>query len=291
MSALIENTGLTLHHWRNRIQRGEVQVSAAQTKYLHQPQSGQMVHDHPEIFLQIHGENHFTFPESAFRLRSGHALLVPAGVPHREEAFDGQHPFKMIVIGLNRHQRSFIFGMKGQDPFPHVEQVFCMPNPDAKAQQELLSSMERYLTSKTGHETGIHLLGVLLDGLAKQMKLPAIEDWVFEHQSLAEKAAQLAVARFQDPNCNVANLARELGVSPNYLSAKYKAETGEKLSAMVMRERLDYAKTLLKETDEKVVDVATASGFLEASSFIARFKALTGLTPLRYREARSIPTT
>ena len=57
---------------------------------------------------------------------------------------------------------------------------------------------------------------------------------------------------------------------------------------MVMRERLDHAKTLLKETDRKVVDIAAACGFLEASSFIARFKSRTGLTPLKYRESRII---
>jgi len=287
MNALIENTRLMLHNWRSRIERGEVPVSTAQTRFLYKPKPGQMVHDFPEIFLQIAGVNRFTFPDGDHSLSEGEALLVPAGVPHKEEAHDGPRPFRMIVIGLNRRQRSFIFGIKRQDPHPHVEHVFCMPNPDAKAQQELLSSMERYLLSTTGKQTGTHLMAILLEGLAGQMELPATENWILETDSWAAKANQLALARFQDPNCHVASLARELGVSPNYLSAKFREETGEKLSAVITKERIEHAKTLLKETPMKVVDVATASGFTEASPFIARFKSDTGLTPLRYRERHS----
>lgn len=289
MNALIENTRLTLHNWRSRVQRGEVTVSAAQSSCLFQPKADQMVHDHPEIFLQIHGENHFTFPDGTYQLRKGDALLVPAGVPHQERAVDGSHPFRMLVIGLNRQQRSFIYGVKGHSPFPHVEQVFCMANPDAKAQQDHVSAMERYLITPTGNSTGVQLLGLLLESLAKQMELPATEDWTLTSQTLEEKASQLVIARFQEHGCNVASLARELGVSPNYLSAKYRAATGDKLSSYVLKERLEHAKRLLKETQMKVVDVAAASGFPEASPFIARFKARTGLTPLRYRESQQIP--
>lgn len=103
-------------------------------------------------------------------------------------------------------------------------------------------------------------------------------------QTLSQKAKQLVQTRLRDPACNVAVLAGELGVTPNYLSSRFHAETGIRLSRYLLQERLEHARDLLRDTKLKVVEIASASGFADASPLIAHFKRTTGLTPKRYRE-------
>ena len=48
--------------------------------------------------------------------------------------------------------------------------------------------------------------------------------------------------------------------------------------------RIERAKELLIQTDMAVGDVVSAVGYQSASSFIRKFKAVTGMTPGQYRE-------
>lgn len=50
--------------------------------------------------------------------------------------------------------------------------------------------------------------------------------------------------------------------------------------------RIDYAKRLLAESQDSVVEVALAAGFRSVSAFHRRFKLATGLTPTAYRHTR-----
>ncbi|MEL6325211.1 MAG: helix-turn-helix transcriptional regulator, partial [Pseudomonadota bacterium] len=51
----------------------------------------------------------------------------------------------------------------------------------------------------------------------------------------------------------------------------------------VMRERLEEAKRLLRDTEWSLVDIAVATGFSSQSHFATTFKKSVKLTPLQYR--------
>lgn len=264
--------------------KGELRARLAKTRQLYRPGPGQQVHHTAEIFLQLNGCNHFTFPESSLVLEPGECLLVPAGVPHAEEAEDGAQPFQMLVLGIAPWQRTFIYGAKGHGPAPVVDQVFCTPNPHPRALKDLLSATEQYLCSPGDKVIGRRLLGLLLEECMRHLDLPSTPTWRLGRQSLAAKAAQMVQARCRQADCNVAAIARELGVTPNYLSAAYSAATGVHLSRHLLQERIALARVLLEESELKVVDIAAQCGFSSPSRFIAHFKAETGYPPLQWRK-------
>ena len=81
-------------------------------------------------------------------------------------------------------------------------------------------------------------------------------------------------------------LAERTGVTPSYLSALFKRETGESLVKYLTDYRLKQARLMLEEGSTKVSRVAKACGYENVSYFNRIFKARYGVTPstLRGRE-------
>lgn len=55
---------------------------------------------------------------------------------------------------------------------------------------------------------------------------------------------------------------------------------------LLAKTRIEAAARLLAESEDSVASVASACGYSDQSAFTRQFKALTGATPLRYRERR-----
>ncbi|MDR2945372.1 MAG: response regulator [Candidatus Adiutrix sp.] len=79
-------------------------------------------------------------------------------------------------------------------------------------------------------------------------------------------------------------IARAVFVSPCHLSRKFKALTGQPLSAFVQDRRLERAAELLRTTDESVTEIAGQVGFTNPSYFATCFKAAHAQTPQQYRK-------
>ena len=79
-------------------------------------------------------------------------------------------------------------------------------------------------------------------------------------------------------------LAKQLNVTPSYLSAVFKKECGCTLTDYVNDRRLDYALHLLTNTNMQIQNVAFESGIQDVNYFIRLFKRRTGLTPTQYRK-------
>lgn len=76
----------------------------------------------------------------------------------------------------------------------------------------------------------------------------------------------------------VNGVAGELGISADYLSHLFREETGQNLSAYILKRRLDTARALLWE-GAKISEVCKALCFCSKSHFIAAFKKEYGMTP------------
>lgn len=81
-------------------------------------------------------------------------------------------------------------------------------------------------------------------------------------------------------------VADYMHMNPSYISRLYKRVTGENFSKMVCRLKIEKAKQLLSDTDEKISDIGNAVGFGTSSSFAYFFKKNVGITPKEYRNHR-----
>ena len=286
METLVDRTKQLLDTWSEGLLTEEISLRVAPTEHLYEPRApDQHIHPYPEIFLLTQGLNRFRFPDAGLDLLPGQMLLVPAGVPHAETFMDTDQPFHMLVIGINYRRQVFIHATVSNSKTSMERSVFSTKNQNAQNQLKLLSAIQTYLQTEPGSSTGSRCMAMLLKELSEQ-DLPTTSGWGMRPQTLSEKATRLATIRYRKQDCNVAYLAEALDVSPNHLSAVYKKETGERLSDVILQQRLQHAKDLLDYSDHKVVDIAAFSGFTDASPFIAHFKSEMGVTPLQYRKDR-----
>ena len=87
-----------------------------------------------------------------------------------------------------------------------------------------------------------------------------------------------------DETVYLKDLARNAHLHPLKLQAGFKKIFGKSPAKLITDARIEKAKSLLKETDKSVKDIAYETGFCNASSFIRFFKRLEGVTPLQYRK-------
>lgn len=83
---------------------------------------------------------------------------------------------------------------------------------------------------------------------------------------------------------SVTELAQVVGMSQYYFSKLFKMSTGTTPHQYVMRQRVERAQELLRESQTALAEVATLVGFETQSHFTSVFRKLVGSTPKHYRE-------
>jgi AraC family transcriptional regulator len=85
-------------------------------------------------------------------------------------------------------------------------------------------------------------------------------------------------------NLSLEMLAQQIGFSPYHFARLFRQTTGESPHQFVLRQRLEAAQRLLKETDLPLAHVALQVGIPNQSHFTQAFKRHRGMTPLVYRQ-------
>jgi YesN/AraC family two-component response regulator len=123
----------------------------------------------------------------------------------------------------------------------------------------------------------------------------AIQESVDAVQTLKEKHHGRFVERtidyIQENYCHDISLDDISGavyLSPKYLSAIFKQETGRTVFSYVTDLRMQKAAALLEEESIQVKDLAGQVGYNNVQSFIRFFKRTFGLTPAQYRKTRKV---
>lgn len=73
-------------------------------------------------------------------------------------------------------------------------------------------------------------------------------------------------------------------LSPSYFARVFKQEAGHSPISFLIHTRINRAKELLAESEDKASDIALSVGFSNQQRFNETFKKLTGMTPLEYRK-------
>lgn len=79
------------------------------------------------------------------------------------------------------------------------------------------------------------------------------------------------------------SVARQFGISPNYLSRVFQVQGHMTFSSYLMHVRTDRAKFLLRNYDLKLHDIAARCGYRDTAYFCRVFKKLVRMTPVEYR--------
>ena len=94
------------------------------------------------------------------------------------------------------------------------------------------------------------------------------------------------VADNLDQTINLADLSNVTGFSKRHFIRAFTESTGQTPHRYLVSQRIEKAKQLLAGSSCSITEIGLAVGFSHAQHFSNKFKALTGLTPSKFRELR-----
>lgn len=103
------------------------------------------------------------------------------------------------------------------------------------------------------------------------------------YRGILNQAAAFIDEHFSDEKLSLNQVAREVNISPNYLSAMFSQEMGCTFVEYVTARRMERAKQLLRSSDLRSGEVAAAVGYKDPHYFSFLFKKTQGCTPRDYR--------
>jgi len=133
---------------------------------------------------------------------------------------------------------------------------------------------------------GIHSVTELRDWVLGQLEV--IHQWA----GAAEKTVSLSVSNamtyiqnnYADKHLNIKMVAEGVFLSPNWLSAIFKKETGKTVNDYITCIRVRKAKELLRQGKYRVYEIADLVGYGSSQYFSRVFFQSTGQTPQNYRK-------
>ena len=126
------------------------------------------------------------------------------------------------------------------------------------------------------------------------------KDWIYElsvnisktiagkrsdaSEVLFEKAIHYINENYGDAELNVQKISNYLYISPSYLSLIFKKKSGTTFLKYLVGVRLEKAKELLHDKNNRIAGVAERVGYPDVSYFSYFFKKNTGLSPREFRK-------
>lgn len=89
---------------------------------------------------------------------------------------------------------------------------------------------------------------------------------------------------YQESNSGIEYVADIFGISPKYLSRKFKEETGITFTSYLTECRINQSKNMLVQTNLSINEIGQQVGYPIVSTFIRAFKKINGISPSEYRK-------
>ncbi len=88
---------------------------------------------------------------------------------------------------------------------------------------------------------------------------------------------------YSNQNLGIRLIGDAFSMNPDYMSRKFRENTGKTINDYIRDIRLEKAKQLLRETDALIADVAEMVGFTSYRTFVRVFTEVVGVTPNKYK--------
>ena len=265
--------------------------------YFSQPLSV-LTHWHPEveIMLVTKGNVHIRLEDQDYHLTAGDILILNPNQLHSVVGLSGDHRCINVIFSLEAiaMPRGHIF----QENFagPLSDGRLQLPNlllPDHPAHSTVHALLEKMPQGNLYRDDSKFFRYTRLVAICAALQPyctltePTVRRQVPEDKSV-RTAMILIHNRYARP-LPLAEIAAEVHLHPNYLSAIFKAQTGHTVTEHIAMTRVDAAKFLLRRDALPMARVAELTGFPSERSFYRQFQKITGMTPKAYQKQQLHP--
>lgn len=104
-----------------------------------------------------------------------------------------------------------------------------------------------------------------------------------QYRGQLKQAVRYIDEHYQSEDISLNRVAKEVNISPNYLSAVFSQEMGTTFVEYLTAKRMEKARELLRTSDLRSGEIAVAVGYKDSHYFSFLFKKTQGCTPRDYR--------
>lgn len=239
--------------------------------------------DFMEIILICSGESEYLIHNKKHNICGGDLLVYNAGVVHDEisgqKAEVGSYCVAIGGIQLPNLPMNTITD-------PDVQPIF-KTGSNQKELEELCEIM--YQTLKRGNSgaevVSTHLMMAFLEKVMVivEAKENAEKPQDTEPHMLGKQIKEYIDSHYMEP-ITLQSMAKELYISPYYLSHVFKEMSGYSPMQYLLRRRIGEAQTLLISTDYSIIQISEMVGYDTQSYFNLQFTKNVGISPKKYRK-------
>ena len=277
--------------------------------HLHVPEGFFVEHHIPDIMPQTHMHGHI---EINFLTTGSMVYQLPTGIVHipanRLVLFWGQVPHRVIKVNDadSIHIAYLPLSQVVTWPLPDrlmqylFDGIFVASDSTSNLDSPLMTRWLDDFKSKDAHRASLAIAEIQL-----RLRRMAVDGWsaltlnddtIVSAQSSKQKFKRKAAARkvqmmvaFMAQNytqtLHVADIAAVAGISKGYAMTIFSAFMRRSLTQYVNELRLNHARALLMDTNDKIVAIALDSGFGSLSQFYSLFHQQFGVAPSAYRDS------
>ena len=237
-------------------------------------------HQFTEIMIVTDGNGELLVNNTRIPFNKGKLYFINPNTEHSEVNADTSKPLKYYVLKIRNFS---IYQTAILTPCLETEINYSI-------QKQILSiftqTMEDY-NIKSPHRK--NLLALDLAYLYYYF-VHILEDKFFINHTAVKRNSSKVQAMINYISANygldlkVSNIARQFSLSHNTVINLFQKETGMPPSAFIARQRMQAAKSLLKNTDYTITQIADLCGYSLPSFFSKAFRASEGISPSQYRK-------
>ena len=249
------------------------------------------IHQLYEIYYLLDGSRKMLFDDSIYLLHGGDLVFIPINTIHKTSHInDGTH--ERIAITFDEAHlpdlKYSVSGLSFRDIF-YSRPVMHFSGAERENIEALLNKLLLEYERPDDYSQ-ITIRGCLQELLVclirhQHYKRSEYVQDIDTTDRLMQKAARYIRSSYRE-DIDLAAIARAVNLSPSYFSRLFRRDLGENFISYVNRLKVQWAKELLRSTNESVSQIASELGYMDSSYFINVFKRFEGITPLAYRQHR-----
>lgn len=248
------------------------------------------VHSEHVISLQLKGSGdlpqHVAAHGSRMEIRAGNGInITPAGVPAHWR-YDGEN--EVLVLRIAPSLLESVAARESRQPAKRVELVDQRDIHDARIERFGARFLEELMVGGLASVTCVQLLANLLAIHLLRLYSTIGDSAGAPPSKLARHKLRQATdyigGNLRD-DLSLRKISKVLCMSPCHFAHLFKQTTGHSPHRYVIDCRMGKAKSLLRETNLPVSEIAQMVGYSSPTYFSTIFRRITGQSPLRYRDS------
>lgn len=260
------------------------------SKYKMQVTDEYHEHDFTELTYILSGKGKYYINGTVYDVKAGDVIICNPGIKHNNIVMNPKEPTVEFFSGFTN------FRFKNMPPNSIVlKEGGYLLHTNAEVKQEISKHCYEMLAENESCSVGkyfmlkTHLMQILLLIVREIVEVPKTRQEGCDFESYNKSYAVKKIINYLNENyaqkISLEQIAKNMYLSPVYISKIFKEETGESPINYLIKIRLEKARDiLLNKENKRIKNIANQVGYEDVYHFSKLFKKYYGVAPLHYKK-------